>query len=398
MEKDIKSLFLSNVAQVVGNPSALVVYRAEGNYLYDQEGTPYLDFISGISVANTGHGHPTIISSVINQVKRHMHVMVYGEFAIEPQAKLATKTLEKLHPCMNRVYFVNSGTEAIEASMKISKKYTGRSQFISFKNSYHGSTQGSLSIQGSNKYKGGYYPLLPDTHQANFNDLAVLEQITTKTAGVVIECIQAGSGYIPANQEWIKAVRARCTEVGALMILDEIQTGMGRTGNWFAHLDYGFCPDIMCLAKAYGGGLPLGAFVAPEHIMKVIQADPILGHITTFGGNPVSCAASLGVFEVLEEDVTLMESIPYKEQIIQSKLIHPNIEKISGKGLMYCLWLKPAIDGFKVIAQLEKQGVITNSFLFAENAIRITPPLTITMDQLNFGLNTILEVIDDLSE
>ncbi|MAZ97757.1 MAG: aspartate aminotransferase family protein [Flavobacteriales bacterium] len=398
MEKDIKSLFLSNVAQVVGNPSALVVYRAEGNYLYDQEGTPYLDFISGISVANTGHGHPTIISSVINQVKRHMHVMVYGEFAIEPQAKLATKTLEKLHPCMNRVYFVNSGTEAIEASMKISKKYTGRSQFISFKNSYHGSTQGSLSIQGSNKYKGGYYPLLPDTHQANFNDLAVLEQITTKTAGVVIECIQAGSGYIPANQEWIKAVRARCTEVGALMILDEIQTGMGRTGNWFAHLDYGFCPDIMCLAKAYGGGLPLGAFVAPEHIMKVIQADPILGHITTFGGNPVSCAASLGVFEVLEEDVTLMESIPYKEQIIQSKLIHPNIEKISGKGLMYCLWLKPAIDGFKVIAKLEKQGVISNSFLFAENAIRITPPLTITMDQLNFGLNTILEVIDDLSE
>ena len=397
MEKDIKSIFLSNVAQVVGSPSALVVDRAEGNYLYDSEGKAYLDFISGISVANLGHGHPTVVASVLEQVKKHMHVMVYGEFAIGPQAKLAQKTLEKLHPCMDRVYFVNSGTEAIEASMKIAKKYTGRSQFISFKNSYHGSTQGSLSIQGSDKYKGGYYPLLPDTHQANFNDFTVLEQITSKTAGVIIECIQAGSGYIPAYPEWINAVRARCTEVGTLMILDEIQTGMGRTGHWFAHLDYGFCPDILCLAKAYGGGLPLGAFVAPERYMNVIQADPILGHITTFGGNPVSCAASLGVFKGLEEEESLMESIPAKEEMIQTKLVHPNIEKISGKGLMYCLWLKPAIDGFEVIARLEKCGLITNSFLFAENAIRITPPLTITKDQLSFGLNSILDVINDLS-
>ena len=256
MEKDIKSLFLSNVAQVVDSPSALVIDRAEGNHMYDPEGKAYLDFISGISVANLGHGHPTVVASVLEQVKKHMHVMVYGEFAIGAQTKLAQKTLEKLHPCMDRVYFVNSGTEAIEASMKIAKKYTGRSGFISFRNSYHGSTQGSLSIQGSDKYKGGYYPLLPDTNLANFNDFAVLEQITTKTAGVVIECIQSGSGYIPAKPEWIQAVRARCSEVGALMILDEIQTGMGRTGHWFAHLDYGFCPDILCLAKAYGGGLP----------------------------------------------------------------------------------------------------------------------------------------------
>jgi acetylornithine/succinyldiaminopimelate/putrescine aminotransferase len=298
---------------------------------------------------------------------------------------------------MNRVYFVNSGTEAIEASMKIAKKYTGRSQFISFKNSYHGSTHGSLSIQGSDKYKGGYYPLLPDTLQANFNDFAVLKQITSKTAGVVIECIQAGSGYIPADPAWIKAVRARCREVGALMILDEIQTGMGRTGPWFAHLDYGFCPDIMCLAKAYGGGLPLGAFVAPEHIMKVIQADPILGHITTFGGNPVSCAASLGVFEALESSPELMAEIPIKEQHIRDVLVHPSIEKISGKGLMYCLWLKPEIDGFEVIARLEDEGLITNSFLFAENAIRITPPLTITNEELDKGLKLILSVIEELS-
>ena len=213
---DIKSLFLDHVAQVVGSPSGLVIDRADGNYLYDSGGKEYLDFISGISVANLGHGHPTVVASVLEQVKKHMHVMVYGEFAIGPQAKLAQKTLEKLHPCMDRVYFVNSGTEAIEASMKIAKKYTGRSQFISFKNSYHGSTHGSLSIQGSDKYKGGYYPLLPDTMQANFNDFAVLKQITSKTAGVVIECIQAGSGYIPGDPAWIKAVRARCREVGAL--------------------------------------------------------------------------------------------------------------------------------------------------------------------------------------
>tara|TARA_B100001939_G_scaffold254769_1_gene221660 strand:+ start:14087 stop:15280 length:1194 start_codon:yes stop_codon:yes gene_type:complete len=394
---DIKSLFLDHVAQVVGSPSALVIDRAEGNYLYDPEGKGYLDFISGISVANLGHGHPKVVASVLEQLKKHMHVMVYGEFAIGPQVKLAQKTLEKLHPCMDRVYFVNSGTEAIEASMKIAKKYTGRSQFISFENSYHGSTHGSLSIQGSDKYKGGYYPLLPDTFQANFNDFAVLEQITSKTAGVVIECIQAGSGYIPAAPSWIKAVRARCSEVGALMILDEIQTGMGRTGSWFAHLDYGFCPDIMCLAKAYGGGLPLGAFVAPEHIMKVIQADPILGHITTFGGNPVSCAASLGVFEALESSTELMADIPTKEQHIRDVLVHPSIEKISGKGLMYCLWLKPEINGFHVIARLEEEGLITNSFLFAENAIRITPPLTITNEELDKGLKLILSVIEELT-
>ncbi len=309
----IKSLFLSNVAQVVDNPSALVIERAEGCYLYGPDGKAYLDLISGISVSNVGHSHPHIVEAVNTQVSKHMHLQVYGEFAVTPQALLAEKTLSKLSPCMESVYFVNSGTEAIEASMKIAKKYTGRSQFISFKNSYNGSTHGSLSIQGSDKYKGGYYPLLPDTLQANFNDFAVLEQINPKTAGVVIECIQAGSGYIPADPAWIKAVRARCREVGALMILDEIQTGMGRTGPWFAHLDYGFCPDIMCLAKAYGGGLPQGAFVAPEHIMKVIQADPILGHITTFGGNPVSCAASLGVFEALESSPELMAEIPAKE-------------------------------------------------------------------------------------
>ena len=393
----IKSLFLNHVAQVVGSASALAIDRAEGNYLYDPEGKAYLDFISGISVSNLGHGHPKVVEAILKQLKKHMHVMVYGEFAIETQVKLAKKTLEKLHPCMERVYFVNSGTEAIEASMKIAKKYTGRSQFVSFKNSYHGSTHGSLSIQGSDKYKSGYYPLLPDTHQAKFNDFAVLKQITTMTAGVVIECIQSGNGYIPAKPEWIHAVRARCSQVGALLILDEIQTGMGRTGHWFAHLDYGFCPDILCLAKAYGGGLPLGGVVAPEHIMKVIQSNPILGHITTFGGNPVSCAASLGVFEALESSPELMKDILAKEQHIRDILVHPSIEKISGKGLMYCIWLKTNIDGFAVIAKLEGEGLITNSFLFAENTIRITPPLTITSEELQKGLKLILHVIEEVS-
>lgn len=390
----IKSLFLSNVAQVVDNPSALVIERAEGCYLYGPDGKAYLDLISGISVSNVGHSHPHVIDAVNNQVSKHMHLQVYGEFAVTPQALLAEKTLSKLSPCMESVYFVNSGTEAIEGALKVAKKYTGRTQLISFKNSYHGSTHGALSIQGSEEFKQGYYPLLPDTHQFDYNSPDVLQHITTRTAAVVIECIQAESGYIPANQEWILAVRARCTEVGALLILDEIQTGMGRTGHWFAHQGYGFCPDILCLAKGYGGGMPLGAFIAPKRIMDVIKANPILGHITTFGGHPVSCAASLAAIEIIESNPQWMEDVDVKSALIEQMMQHEAIEKLSGAGLMYCVTLKDEVDAGKVIAHMEDHGVITDYFLFAGNAVRISPPLPISLEELTSGLQAILNALD----
>jgi acetylornithine/succinyldiaminopimelate/putrescine aminotransferase len=323
-----------------------------------------------------------------------MHLQVYGEFAITPQALLAEKLLSKLDPCMESVYFVNSGTEAIEGALKLAKKYTGRTQLISFNGSYHGSTHGALSIQGSEEFKQGYYPLLPDTLLADYNNYAVLDQITTKCAAVVVECVQAESGYIPGEASWLLALRARCSKVGALLILDEIQTGMGRTGHWFAHQGTGFCPDILCLAKGFGGGMPLGAFVAPKRIMDVIKANPILGHITTFGGHPVSCAASLAAFEIIEEHPQWLNEVANKSEFIQDFMVHPSIESVSGSGLMHCVRLRPEIDGGAIISHMEDHGVITDYFLFAGNAIRISPPLSITMDQLTFGLQSILNALD----
>jgi acetylornithine/succinyldiaminopimelate/putrescine aminotransferase len=295
---------------------------------------------------------------------------------------------------MESVYFVNSGTEAIEGALKLAKKYTGRTQLISFNGSYHGSTHGALSIQGSEEFKQGYYPLLPDTLLADYNNYAVLDQITTKCAAVVVECVQAESGYIPGEASWLLALRARCSKVGALLILDEIQTGMGRTGHWFAHQGTGFCPDILCLAKGFGGGMPLGAFVAPKRIMDVIKANPILGHITTFGGHPVSCAASLAAFEIIEEHPQWLNEVANKSEFIQDFMVHPSIESVSGSGLMHCVRLRPEIDGGAIISHMEDHGVITDYFLFAGNAIRISPPLSITMDQLTFGLQSILNALD----
>lgn len=390
----IKELFLSNVAQVVDSPSALVIDHAKGNYLFDADGKAYLDFISGISVSNVGHSHPKIVDAVTRQVNKHMHLQVYGEFAVTPQALLAEKVLSHLSPCMESVYFVNSGTEAIEGALKVAKKFTGRTGLISFKNSYHGSTHGALSIQGSEEFKRGYYPLLPDTATFQYNHPAVLEHITENTAAVIIECIQAESGYIPANREWLLAVRAKCTEVGALMILDEIQTGMGRTGTYFAHQNYGFCPDILCLAKGFGGGMPLGAFIAPKAIMDVIKANPILGHITTFGGHPVSCAASLAAFEIIESNENWLKEISQKSALIEQMMVHPSIKKLSGMGLMYCVTLQDNVDGGAVIKHLEEHGLITDYFLFAGNAIRISPPLPITMDELRSGLTRILDALN----
>ena len=390
----IRELFLSNVAQVVDQPSGLEIERAEGVYLYGPDGKAYLDLISGISVSNVGHSHPHIVQAVQAQAAKHMHLQVYGEFAVTLQAKLAQKVLSKLPPSFGSVYFGNSGAEAIEGALKVAKKFTGRTGLISCEHSYHGSTHGALSIQGSEEFKQGYYPLLPDTHLMRYNNFDDLEKIGPKTAAVVVEAVQAESGYFPANPIWLQTLRARCTKMGALLILDEIQTGMGRTGTWFAFEQYDIVPDILCLAKGFGGGMPLGAFIAPKHIMDVIKANPILGHIATFGGHPVSCAASLAAFEVIESNPQWMAEMAEKSALIERKLDHPKIKALTGKGLMYCVHLDDSADAGKVIAYLEEHGVISDYFLFAGNAVRISPPLPISLEELDQGLQTILDALD----
>lgn len=385
----IRELFLSHVAQVVDRPSSLEIHHAKGNYLYGPDGKSYLDFISGISVSNVGHSHPKIVEAVSTQAAKHMHLQVYGEFAISIQARLAEKVLSKLGPSFESIYFGNSGAEAIEGALKVAKRYTGRTELISFENSYHGSTHGALSIQGSEAFKQGYYPLLPDTRCLRYNHMGDLEQITHRTAAVVAEVVQAESGYHPADLAWLKALRERTQKVGALLLLDEIQTGMGRTGSWFAFQGAGITPDIICLAKGFGGGMPLGAFAAPKAIMDVIKSNPHLGHLTTFGGHPVSCAASYAAFEVIEENAHWLEQIPQKAALIQNGLTHPAIQKVTGTGLMWGVHVDEAIDVGKVIAYLENEGLITDYFLFGGNAFRIAPPLPITEEELTWGLQTI---------
>ncbi len=392
----IRELFLSHVAQVVDQPSGLVVDRAEGNYLYDPHGKAYLDLISGISVSNIGHSHPHVVKAVQEQAARYMHLQVYGEFAVSPQALLAQKVLSKLSPTMGSVYFVNSGAEAIEGALKLAKKFTGRTQLVSFEHSYHGSTHGALSIQGAETFKRGYYPLLPDTLQLRYNCLEDLAQISERTAAVVVEAVQAESGYIVGQSEWLSALRARTLEVGALLILDEIQTGMGRTCAWFAHQHHAWEPDILCLAKGFGGGMPLGAFIAPKHIMDVLKAHPILGHITTFGGHPVSCAASLAAFEVIESNPNWLSDLPQKSALIEELMVHPSIDRLSGTGLMYCVHLKDEVDAGQVIGLMERRGVITDYFLFAGNAFRISPPLPISLSELRSGLEIALDAIEEV--
>ena len=393
----IRQLFNDHVAQVVDSPSGLELASAKGVHLYGADGKQYLDLISGISVSNVGHSHPAVVSAVQEQAAKHMHLMVYGEFAIAPQAQLAEKLLSKLPNSFGAVYFTNSGSESTEGALKLAKRYTGRTELISFENAYHGSTHGALSLQGDYRYKQGFHPLLPDTQQLPFNNLEALQQITTRTAAVMVECVQAAAGYIPPAPGFLEALRKRTQEVGALLIFDEVQTGLGRTGHWFATTKYGVTPDIITLAKGFGGGMPLGAFAAPKHIMDCFKHHPHLGHITTFGGHPVSCAASLAAIKVLENNPQWLEDIPAKSKLIEDTLVHPNIERVSGVGLMYSVKLKPQVDVYKVVAYMEEHGVISGTFLFVENSIRITPPLPITLDELHGGLCVILEGIDAAS-
>jgi acetylornithine/N-succinyldiaminopimelate aminotransferase len=297
-----RQLFLNHVAQTNPSPMGLEIEKAEGCYLFDSNGKKYIDLISGISVSNIGHCHPKVIEAVNEQIRKHAHLMVYGEFVQYPQVKLAEKIVSLLPNKLNSVYFTNSGAEATEGAMKLCKRATGRTEIISFKNSYHGSTQGALSIMGSEEFKTAYRPLLPGNRILNYNSYTDIEEITNKTAAVFAEVIQAESGVIKADENWLQQLRKKCDETGTLLVFDEIQTGFGRTGKMFAFEHYGITPDILLLGKALGGGLPLGAFVSDKNLMNQFTHDPVLGHITTFGGNPVCCAAALGSINVIEEN------------------------------------------------------------------------------------------------
>lgn len=387
-----RQLFYNHLAQTSETPLALEIERAEGIYLFDVSGKSYMDLISGISVSNVGHCHPKVISAIQNQLEKYLHLMVYGEYIQSPQVKLAKLLSEQLPEKLSSVYFVNSGGEAIEGAMKLAKRYTGRTEIISFKNAYHGSTHGSLSLMGNEEFKNAYRPLLPDIKQLAFNNINDLQNITTKTAAVFVETIQAEAGMVMPEGDYLNQLQIRCNKVGALLVADEIQCGFGRTGKLFAFEHYNFIPDILCLAKGMGGGMPIGAFIASKMLMHSLTNNPILGHITTFGGHPVCCAASLATLNVLLDD-KLIEQIEQKEKLFRALLKHPLIKSIKGKGLLLAIEFENFEQNKKIIDNCILKGIITDWFLFQPSAMRIAPPLTITEKQITEACNTILSCI-----
>ncbi len=387
-----RQLFLNHLAQTSDFPLSLEIDRAQGIYMYDNHGKKYIDLISGIGVSSVGHCHPKVVEAVSTQVNKYMHLMVYGEYIQSPQVKLAKALSDTLPSPLDNVYLVNSGTEAIEGSLKLAKRYTRRPNLLSCNFAYHGATHGALSVGGDEKYKQAYRPLLPGTGNIQFGNEDDLQKITDKTAAVLVETVQGEAGVRTADNTYFKALRAKCDEVGALLMLDEIQCGFGRTGKFWAFEHYDIVPDVVIAAKAMGGGMPIGAFIASEKIMRVFKDNPILGHITTFGGHPVSAAASLAALQVLNSD-QLMSNVEKKANQFKTRLTHPAIKSIRNKGLMMAVEfesfevLKPIID--KAI----DNGVITDWFLFCDNAMRIAPPLIITEHEIDDACTLITDAI-----
>ncbi len=389
----LRQTFLSHNAQTTNFPLLLEFERAEGVYLYDPKGKPYLDLISGIGVSNLGHGNKRVIQAIKDQAEKYMHLMVYGEYVQSPQVKFAEKLISLLPDSLNSVYFVNSGAEALEGAMKLAKRYTNRREVIAFHNAYHGSTHGALSVMGNEEFKQAYRPLLPGVKFIHFNEPDELKSITDQTACVIVETVQGEAGIRVPEIGYLKALRDRCTATGTLLILDEIQAAMGRTGKLFAFEHFGIVPDILMMAKALGGGMPIGAFIASKEIMDSLKENPILGHITTFGGHPVCCAAGLAALEVLI-DQDLIVSVERKSNLFKELLVHPAIKEIRGKGLMLAIELESFEFNKKVIDQCIDDGVITDWFLHCSNSMRIAPPLIINEDQIRFACKVILDAID----
>lgn len=388
-----RALFLKNTAQTSDSPRLIEIEKAAGSYLYGPDGQKYLDLVSGFNVSNIGHRHPKVIQAIREQLDKYLHVTVYGEFVQAPQVQFATKLLEQLPSSFGSVYLTNSGAEAVEGSMKIAKKHTGRRQIIAAKNAYHGSTQGALSLIGNPEYQKAYAPLLPEIDFIRYNHTTDLEKISTKTAAVVVEAIQGEAGVRVPTPDYMQALRKRCNETGALLIFDEIQTGFGRTGKLFAFEHFGIVPDILMLAKGIGGGMPLGAFVAPKVIMDVIKDNPMLGHITTFGGHPVSCAAALASLEVILGE-QLIEQVAEKEALFRHELQHPKIQEIRGLGLMMCLQLDNFDQVYNVSKYCADNGVMIDWYLHCETALRVAPPLTISEKEIREACTIIKKGID----
>jgi len=394
--------FFDHLAQTSDFPLALEIEKAEGVYMYGPDGKSYLDLISGIGVSNVGHRHPKVLEAIYAQLDKHMHLLVYGEYVQSAQVQLAkalseTLRLEAPNPSpfglIDNVYFTNSGTEAVEGAMKLAKRFTKRREFISCYNAYHGATQGALSLAGAEFFKRNFRPLLPGVKHIQHGDLTDIEKITDQTAAVIIEVIGGESGVRVPDAAYLIALREKCTQTGALLILDEIQTGFGRTGSFWAFEQYDIYPDVLLSAKGMGGGMPIGAFMASQQIMKVLKTNPILGHITTFGGHPVSCAASLAALRVTIDE-RLPQAAIAKGELFKSLLIHPEIKEIRGKGLMLAAEMA-SFDKLKAtIDRCIELGVVTDWFLFCDNSMRIAPPLTITEAQIRQACETIIKVLN----
>lgn len=395
MQISNRELFLKHVAQTSPKPMDLEIVKAHGVYLYDSNNKAYMDFISGISVSNVGHCHPKVVKAIQQQAETYMHLMVYGEYVQSPQIQLAKALTDLLPKNLNSVFYTNSGTEATEGALKLAKRTTRRTEIICFKNSYHGSTQGALSVMGNEEFKQAFRPLLPDVKILHYNSVEEVEKhITEKTACVILEPIQSETGYTEASLEFLKAIEHNCKKNGALFILDEIQNGFGRSGTFFAFEQYGVVPDVLLLAKGMGGGMPIGCFISDQKLMNEFTYDPVLGNINTFGGNAVCCAASLACLQVIQEE-KLLDSVEEKSNLIQSLLKHPAIKNIKGKGLMLSIDFGDTDLNFKIIERCVNKGLIVDWFLFNSHSMRLAPPLVISEEEIKKACHIILEAINE---
>lgn len=391
----LKKDFYKYQAQTTPFSSGFEVDYAKGSYIYGKNGKKYLDFVAGVSANTLGHSHPAVIEKITKQLQKHMHVMVYGEYAQEMPVKVCKKLAEILPAPLEVTYLVNSGAEAIDGALKLAKRVTGRSKIVSAKNSYHGNTHGALSVSGNESFKQAFRPLLPDVHFIEFNNFEDLEKIDKHTAAVILESIQGAAGFISSQNQWLKKVREKCDETGTLLILDEIQPGFGRTGRWFAFMHEEIVPDILCMGKGMASGLPIGAFTASTAHMKTLEKNPKLGHITTFGGNPVIAAAALATLEQVEE-LNLMSKIFEKESLFRELLIHPKIKSFRGRGLMIGLELESEVLVQKVAAKAMEKGLILFWLLYETHILRITPPLTISLGEIREGCEILLNCLEEV--
>jgi acetylornithine/N-succinyldiaminopimelate aminotransferase len=388
-----RELFLRHVAQTSPAPLAIDIVKAKGSVLRDADGKKYLDLIAGISVCNIGHRHPKVVKAIKKQVDDYMHLLVYGEMVETPQVQYAKWLSDHLPATLNSVYFTNSGAEATEGAMKLAKRVTNRTQIIAFNKSYHGSTQGALSIMGDEYWRNAYRPLLPDVLHLEYDSFNSLQEITTQTACVIAETIQAERGVVAPSAQWMKALRDKCNETGTLLILDEIQTGFGRTGTLWGFEQFNVVPDIVLMGKALGGGMPMGAFVADQKIMQVLTENPVLGHITTFGGHPVCCAAGMAAAKVLLKE-NIIDEVNSKAALLREMLQHPLIRAIRANGLLIAIEFESFDINKKVIDGCLQRGLLTDWFLFAPECMRIAPPLTISEKEIKKAVKTIIAVMD----